>query len=131
MKDKDTSLIVCMVRFASIMLIVGLVVGLFYREYSRKFLFTYPLQTQLSVGHHLSLAHGHTFLLGMVLPLALALVIVLLRNIHAGNDDLFGVLHRVFTFYMIGAVASLLLLYYKGTALIYLFLKLLNVSSSP
>ena len=52
------SLLVRIFRFAMIMLIVALIVGLFYREYSRKFLFRYPMETQVSVGHHLSLAHG-------------------------------------------------------------------------
>jgi len=120
MDQEWKSLLVRIIRFAIIMLIVVLIVGLFYREYSRKFLFKYPMTTQTSVGHHLSLAHGHTALLGTIIPFFLAFLIFIIKGSDRDNE-IFRTLKKVFGFYIIGALASLFLLYYKGSAIIYLF----------
>lgn len=122
MDQELKSLLVRIIRFAIIMLIVALIVGLFYREYSRKFLFKYPINTQTSVGFHLSLAHGHTVLLGTIIPFFLAFLIFMLKGFDQANE-MFMTLKKVFGFYILGSVASLFLLYYKGSAIIYLFQK--------
>jgi hypothetical protein len=123
MDQELKSLIAKIVRFAIIMIIIGLVIGIFYREYSKKLLYKFPLDTQVLVGHHFSLAHGHTILLGAVIPLLLALLAFLVYECYEKKSEMFRLLRKVFNFYMIGAIASLILLYYKGSAFIYIFQK--------
>ena len=123
MDQELKSLLAKIARFAIIMIIVGLVVGVFYREYSKKLLFKFPLDTQVFVGRHFSLAHGHTILLGAAIPLLLGLLAFLLQEFDGKKSEMYRLLSKVFNFYMIGAIASLILLYYKGSAFIYIFRK--------
>ncbi len=103
------------IRFAAIMSILALVIGLVYREVSRV-MSNLPAEQQLLYGHNMSLVHGHTFLLGAVIPLAMALFVLLtLPNLTEKRLKNFNIR---FTAYMIAACVALALMLYKGLAFI-------------
>lgn len=56
------------IRYATVMGILALLLGLVYREFARPFFGGLGLEDQRRYGHFMSLVHGHTFLLGVVIP---------------------------------------------------------------
>jgi uncharacterized membrane protein (DUF485 family) len=104
------------IRFAGVMSILALVMGLVYREVSRPFFANLSFEQQSLYGHNMSLVHGHTFLLGAVIPLALALfTLLVLPNLPEKRLKNFNIR---FDAYMIAASVALLLMVYKGLTFI-------------
>jgi hypothetical protein len=102
--------------FAAIMSVLALIMGLVYREVSRVFFEKLTMEQQLVYGHDMSLVHGHTFLLGAVIPLVLAgftlIVLPMLTEKRLKNMNI------RFTAYMVAASVALALMVYKGLAFI-------------
>lgn len=103
------------IRYASIMTLVGLITGILYQESSKKAPFSEALQPgiHLETVFHLSLLHGHTFLLGVLIPMAV------LAMLHFGLSLNRGVVSkRVLKWggwlYLPAAAIALLLILYKG-----------------
>jgi nitric oxide reductase large subunit len=104
------------IRFAGVMSILALVLGLVYREVSRGFLKSLSYEQELLYGHNMSLVHGHTFLLGAVIPIVLALLTLLvLPNL---PEKRLKNLNIRFDVYMAAASVALALMIYKGLAFI-------------
>ena len=104
------------IRFAGIMSILALLMALVYREISRGFFEGLSYEQQLVYGHNMSLVHGHTFLLGAVIPLLLAVMTLLtLPNL---PEKRLKNMNLRFTAYMIAAGVALALMVYKGLAFI-------------
>lgn len=103
------------IRFAAIMSILALLMGLIFREVSR-LMSGLTFEQQLSYGHNMSLVHGHTFLLGTAIPLAMAVFILLtLPNLTEKRLKNFNMRFKA---YMIAACVALALMAYKGLAFI-------------
>jgi hypothetical protein len=104
------------IRYAAVMSIVALVMGLVYREISRPFYNGITLEQQQLYGHDMSLVHGHTFLLGAVFPLVMALLTLLaLPNL---TEKRLKNMNIRFSAYTAASIAALLLMTYKGLAFI-------------
>jgi len=102
--------------FASVMSVTALILGLVYREVSRGFFKNLNLEQQLIYGHDMSLVHGHTFLLGVVIPVVLAcFVLIVLPNL---NEKRLKNINIRFSAYMIAALVALALMVYKGLSFI-------------
>lgn len=104
------------IRYAAIMSILALVMGLVYREISRPFYKGLTLEQESLYGHNMSLVHGHTFLLGAVIPLAMAVLAFLVMP-YLNEKRLKNMLMR-FKAYIIASAAALLLMIYKGLVFI-------------
>jgi hypothetical protein len=121
MKAKSSTLttknvIVQEARYAIVMLVTSLLVGLVYREFSRPFFEGLTLEEQWRYGHPMSLAHGHTFFLGTAIPVVLIVLTHLYRS--ALGKDRAVRLRRLFIAYMIAATASIILIIYQGLSFI-------------
>ncbi len=104
------------ITYSSIMAIIGLTAGVVYREYTKYALSGIDYEKQLIVSNTLSLAHGHFFLMGVLLPLAMLGGAYLVIG-RAGDKTLYWSM----IIYMIGAAGASALLFYKGLAIIYLY----------
>jgi hypothetical protein len=64
-------------RFALVMIAVGLLTGILFQESGKKVHFTesVPVGAHLEYVLGLALVHGHTFLIGVLVPLALAWIL--------------------------------------------------------
>ena len=113
--DHYRSLYRTWLRFAIVMLIVGLLAGLSFEESAKRA----PVSAALTAGAHLeailplALAHGHAILLGAVLPL------VLVFMLHLGLTMGFRpvgakALAWATRLYLPGAALSVALMLYKG-----------------
>jgi hypothetical protein len=103
-----------LIRYAVVMAIVGLLVGVSYQESAKKLPFSEIDGGQhLEAVIHLALVHGHVFTLGVLLPLAMAGALVLARK--AGGAEVPAWAQRTLTRgYLPFAAASLVLQLYKG-----------------
>lgn len=104
------------VRYAALMSIVALVMGLFYREFSRPFFEGLGLEQQMLYGHWMELVHGHTFLLGTAFPIVMALLMSLVRG--QLKIKILLKLSLRFKGYIWASAAALILMVYKGVAFI-------------
>jgi len=68
------------IRFASLMSILAMVTGLFYREFSRPFFSGIGLEEKWLYSHYMELVHGHTFLLGAAIPISMAVMTYLVKD---------------------------------------------------
>jgi hypothetical protein len=103
------------IRFSVIMMILGLLIGITFQESAKKA----PVSALLPPGVHLeavlelALTHGHIFIIGALIPLALTWMLSLVlslgfppvpeRNLRLGT-----------IFYLPGAAGAVLLMLYKG-----------------
>jgi hypothetical protein len=102
--------------FSTIMIVVALIMGLVYREVSRVFFQKLTMEQQLIYGHDMSLIHGHTFLLGVAIPLVLAcFTLIVLPGL---TEKRLKNMNIRFTAYMFAASVALALMVYKGLAFI-------------
>lgn len=102
--------------FAAIMSVTALLMGLTYREVSRVFFKKLTMEQQLVYGHDMSLVHGHTFLLGVVIPLVLAgFTLIVLSGL---TEKRLKNMNVRFTAYMVAASVALALMLYKGLAFV-------------
>ena len=102
-------------RFSIVMLIVGLLAGIVYQESSRKA----PISAALPPGMHLesvidlALSHGHIFMIGALIPLALSWL--LFMSLQLGASPISAKSLKVGTcMYFPGAVGAVALMIYKG-----------------
>jgi len=102
------------VRFAAVMGVVGLLVGISFQESAKKLDFaSVAAGLHIEARVHLALVHGHTFLTTVVLPLVLAGALVLAR--HAGAREIGRRGLRCLTWgFLPGAALVLGLMFYKG-----------------
>jgi hypothetical protein len=105
------------IRYAAIMSILALVMGLVYREVSRPFFKALSPDQQLLYGHNMSLVHGHTFLLGAVIPITLALLTLL--TFHNLDEKRLKNMNIRFNAYIVASLVALALMVYKGLAFIF------------
>jgi hypothetical protein len=109
--------IAALLRFVLAMLVLALVAGILYAESAKKVpLDTYTLQTSFHANYLLSLLHGHTFMFGVFIPLAIILLWVLPMWL-LQTPAMGPVLIRLTTWlYMPSALVSVGLLIYKAYA---------------
>ncbi len=100
------------VKFALYGLIFMLIMGVFYREFSRPFFKDLSMEDQIFSGYMLSLAHGHSFSLFFLIPLGLCFFTFLIAD--KMDKEKTDKLIKVFRFYMIAAIGTYFLLLYKG-----------------
>lgn len=114
MLDTTRSTLRTLIRFAIILAIFGLLVGISYQESAKKLPFEDIAGGQrLEAVIHLGLVHGHVFTLGVLLPLAMAGALVMARQ--CGGSEVPAWAQRVLTRgYLPFAVLALLLQLYKG-----------------
>lgn len=104
-----------LIRFAVIMIFVGLLVGFAIQESFRKL----PLSIKIPAGIHLeaiynpSVVHGHLLLLGVLIPVAL-MVLLQMTLILGGKPVSPKVIRWATRFYLPGTILSLLLQIYRG-----------------
>ncbi len=104
------------IRYATVMGVLALLMGLVYREFARPFFGGLGLEEQWRYGHFMSLVHGHTFLLGVVIPAVLALLTMLVLAQLTEKDRQAMTLR--FKVYVAASAVALLLMVYKGLAFI-------------
>ncbi len=112
--DSYRSALRVLIRYAIIMAIFGLLIGVSYQESSKKLtLDDTPAGFHLEAVIHLALVHGHVFMLGVLMPLAMAGALMLARR--AGGSEVSGRgLAWLVRGYLPLAAASLALQLYKG-----------------
>ena len=70
-----------LIRYAVVMAIIGLLIGISFQESAKKLPFSeIPGGQHLEAVIHLALVHGHVFTLGALLPLAMACALALARK---------------------------------------------------
>lgn len=103
-----------LLRYAIVMAIVGLLIGVSYQESSKKLtLADTAAGFHLEAVIHLALVHGHVFTIGVLLPLAMAGALLIARRAGGGEVSGRGLAWLVRGFLPLAA-ASLALQFYKG-----------------
>jgi len=102
-------------RFSIVMLVVALLMGIMFQESAKKA----PVSAALPAGAHLesiinlALVHGHTFLIGVLIPLAVTWMLYL--GLSLGFRPLSEKTLKLGTaLYLPGSVAAVILMLYKG-----------------
>ncbi len=103
--------------YVLIMLLIALGLGVTYREVSKAFLGSLPLEKQLLGAYYLSLMHGHTLMMGVLLPTALLIITYLVMKHGLLSEGDFISLRRGFIVLMVGSSLAIALLTYKGVAI--------------
>lgn len=103
-----------LIRYAIVLAILALLVGIAYQESAKKLTFEMmPGGPHLEALIHLALVHGHFFTVGVLLPLALAGAMVLGRK--TGGREVAVWAQKTLTLgYLPFAAAALALQLYKG-----------------
>lgn len=102
-------------RFSMVMMIVALLMGILFQESSKKA----PITELLPAGAHLesiislALVHGHTFLIGVLIPLAITWMLYLIQSL-GGRPVSEKALRIGTSLYLPGSVLAILLMLYKG-----------------
>jgi heme/copper-type cytochrome/quinol oxidase subunit 1 len=104
-----------LLRFSLIMLGIGLLSGILYQESSKKAPFSAQLPPGLhwEVVHHLALVHGHTILVGTLIPLAMAGMLLIIHALGKSAVPEKSLRWGGWLFYP-GAILSIALMLYKG-----------------
>jgi hypothetical protein len=103
-----------LIRYAIVMAIIGLLIGISYQESSKKLTHEdAPAGFHLEAVIHLALVHGHVFVVGVLMPLAMAGALVLARRVGGGEVSGRGLAWLLRGFLPLAA-ASLALQLYKG-----------------
>ncbi|MEZ4387039.1 MAG: hypothetical protein R3D98_05595 [Candidatus Krumholzibacteriia bacterium] len=103
-----------LLRFAIVMAVIGLLVGVSYQESAKKLPFAdAPAGVHLESVIHLALLHGHVFVMAVLMPIALAGALVLGRLVGGAEVSARG-LRWLTRGYLPLAAASLALQLYKG-----------------
>lgn len=112
-------------RFALIMVILGLVLGVYGREITRPLEKVMELDQRVWVQNLVTMTHGHALFHGAMLPMMLAFAAYLFRDDISRDSRALGTMKKAFIVYMIGSVLMLALSTYKGTAYV------LGIASDP
>lgn len=101
-------------KFAVIMLVVGLLMGIMFQESAKKTPFSeYPAGLHIETIFNLAMVHGHTFLIGALIPLATVWMLYL--GLLLGHPPMSEKALRIGSWlYLPAAVGAVLLLLYKG-----------------
>ncbi len=118
--DGFRKLVLLVSRYVLVMIIVALVVGVVYREYSKAMLNGMPLEETILASYYLSLSHGHILIACVALPTVLLVVTYLVAKTGLGTPN-YRSLRRAFTIYIIGVTGAVALLVYKGLGTIYYY----------
>lgn len=102
--------------YAAAMAVAALAVGVLYREVSKAYLANVPLSDVITASYYLSVAHGHTFMVGVLIPAALATLTYV--AVKLGGELSVASARRAFTAYVIGSLMMLALLIYKGLGIV-------------
>ena len=103
-------------RFALIMVIVGLVLGVYGREITRPLEKVMELDQRVWIQNLITMTHGHALFHGAMLPMMMAFAAYLFREDISQDSRALGTMKKAFIVYMIGSVLMLALSTYKGTA---------------
>ena len=102
--------------YAAVMAVVALAIGVLYREVSKAYLANVPLSNAITASYYLSVAHGHTFMVGVLIPAALtALTYVAVK---LGGELSPSSAKKAFAVYVAGSLMALALLIYKGLGIV-------------
>ena len=112
-------------RFAIIMVIVGLVLGVYGREVTRPLAKVMGLDQRVWIQNFIMLTHGHAILHGAVIPMMLAAATYIFRADLEKDEKAFRALNKAFILYMVGSVLMLALSVYKGSAYV------LTIAANP
>ncbi len=124
--NKDTKQQIWMIfRFALIMVIVGLVLGVYGREITRPLEKVMALDQRVWVQNWIMMTHGHALFHGAVIPMMLVVATYIFREDIEKNEKTYPTLKKAFIVYMVGSVLMLILSVYKGTAYV------LSIASNP
>jgi hypothetical protein len=109
--------IMVFIRFVLVMLVVALVMGILYAESAKKVpMAAFGVDVSFHANYFLSLLHGHTFMFGVFIPLAvIALLVIPVVCLHT-QPLTAGRLKWVTGLYILNAIWSLGLLVYKAYA---------------
>ncbi len=102
-------------RYVVVMLIVGLLMGIMFQESAKKTPFSeaLPAGVHLETVINLAMVHGHTFLIGALIPLAVVWMLFLGNAL--GHPPIGEKALKVGTWlYLPAAVGAVLLMLYKG-----------------
>ncbi|GEM_PF-1685566 len=103
------------------MLVAVMVMGVVYREVSKYYGSWLPEEMFILATHYLSLAHGHVLSLGVVIPSAILLVSLAIDHVSGLGEGAVRSLRRAFVIYVIGSLAAISLLIYKGIGILYYY----------
>lgn len=103
------------IRFAVVMSIFALLTGIAYQESAKKAPFSelLPAGPHLESVFHLSLLHGHVFLLGVLIPMAVLAMMHFSLSLNRGTVSE-RLLKIGSTLYLPAATLAVLLMLYKG-----------------
>jgi hypothetical protein len=103
------------VKFALSMSVLGLLMGIAYQESTKKAPISdvLPLGAHLEATYHLSLVHGHSLLMGCILPLTVLWLLYLgtRMNRPALSENLLSIGSKL---YLAGTAVATILMIYKG-----------------
>ncbi len=102
------------VTYSLVMILASLALGVTYREVSKAYLSSLPLDKSLLASYYLSLMHGHALVAGALLVTTLLVITYLLMKSGVLSEgDLMG-LRKAMVVLVIGSLAAVVLLTYKG-----------------
>ncbi len=104
------------ITYIMIMLIVALVIGVVYREVSKAYLSDKEFEQQIMYSYFLSLCHGHTFMVGVLIPTAILVVVYVIESKNLGIIN-YSSLGKAFVLYIVSGIGIVLLLLYKGVSI--------------
>lgn len=115
--NKEIKLHIWMIfRFALIMVIVGLVLGVYGREITRPLEKVMALDQRAIIQNWVMMTHGHALFHGAVLPMMMAVVVYMFREDVVKDANALKTLKKAFIVYAVGSVLMLVLSIYKGTS---------------
>ncbi len=121
--DVDNSykkVLLLVTKYVLVMVIVALIVGVVYREYSKTMLQGLPLEKTILASYYLSLSHGHIIVVCVIIPVVLLVLTHLVARTGLGHPD-YRSLRRALIIYLVGATGAVALLVYKGLGIIYFY----------
>ncbi len=104
------------ITYIMVMLVVALAIGVVYREVSKAYLSDKELEQQIMYSYFLSLCHGHTFMVGVLIPTAILVAIYVIDSRNLGKIN-YGSLRKAFLLYIVSAIGIISLLLYKGISI--------------
>lgn len=110
------SLLKLMGSYAAVMAVAALAIGVLYREVSKAYLSDVPLSDAVTASYYLSVAHGHAFMVGTLIPAALATLTYV--AVKFGGELSAVSARRAFAVYAVGSLMTLALLIYKGLGIV-------------
>ena len=104
-----------------VMVVAVMVMGVVYREVSKYLGGGLPEEAFILATHYLSLVHGHTLSLGVVIPSAILLATLATDYVYGISEGAVKSLRKGFIIYALGSIAAISLLLYKGIGVLYYY----------